>query len=105
MNKRSRKTKGLSRKLIAWLICCVCLIGAMPISAIALETNAAPVEEEIVTEKPTAVSLGTDISLAAIGGEDSITLKIKESATVTSYVTGTSANYFHQEPHYKPLGH
>lgn len=182
MNNRRRKTKVLSRRLIAWLICCVCLIGAMPISAIALETNAAPVEEEIVTEKPTedvtvepetavtvtpaptaltnladtsvdvgssdteletitdsgaksvtetttqpatettveptgepatsptpevmdkkgvsdntAVSLATDISLAAIGGEDSITLEIDESATVTSNVTDTSANYFYQE--------
>ena len=174
MNNRRRKTKVLSRRLIAWLICCVCLIGAMPISAIALETNAAPVEEEIVTEKPTedvtvepetavtvtpaptaltnladtSVDVGssdteqetitdsgaksvtettveptgepatsptpevmdtadtlenralqpeTGISLAAIGGEDSITLKIGESATVTSNVTGTSADSDHQE--------
>lgn len=174
MNNRRRKTKGLSRWLIAWLLCCVCLIGAMPISAIALETNAAPVEEEIVTEKPaedvtvepetavtvtpaptaltnladTSVDVGssdtepetitdsgaksatettveptgepatsptpevmdtadtlenralqpeTGISLAAIGGEDSITLKIGESATVTSNVTGTSADSDHQE--------
>ena len=55
MNNRRRKTKGLSRKLIAWLLCCVCLIGvgAMPISAFALEANPAPAGEEIVTEKPT----------------------------------------------------
>lgn len=97
MNNRRRKTKVLSRRLIAWLICCVCLIGAMPISAIALETNAAPVEEEIVTEKPTAVSLGTDTNPAAIGGKDSITLKIGESTTITSNVGDTSANYWHQE--------
>lgn len=206
MNNRRRKTKGLSRWLIAWLLCCVCLIGAMPISAIALETNAAPVEEKNVTEKPTedvtvepetavtvtpaptalinladtsvdagssdtepetitdsgaksvtetttepvtetttqpvtetitepatetttqpatettveptgepatsptpevmdtadtlenrALQPETGISLAAIGGEDSITLKIGESATVTSNVTGTSADSDHQE--------
>lgn len=198
MNNRRRKTKGLSRRLIAWLLCCVCLIGAMPISAIALESNAAPVGEEIVTEKPTedvtvepetavtvtpaptaltnladtSVDVGssdteletitdsrakpatetttepvtettmesatetttqpatkttveptgetttplipevmdtadtlenralqpeTGISLAAIGGEDSITLKIGESATITSNVTGTSADSDHQE--------
>ena len=182
MNNRRRKTKGLSRRLIAWLLCCVCLIGAMPISAIALEANAAPVGEEIVTEKPTedvtvepetavtvtpaptaltnladtsvdvgssdteletitdsrakpatetttqpatkttveptgepttsptpevmdkkgvsdntAVLLGTDTNPAAIGGEDSITLKISESATITSNVTGTSADSDHQE--------
>lgn len=176
MNNRRRKTKGLSRKLIAWLLCCVCLIGvgAMPISAFALEANPAPAGEEIVTEKPTedvtvepetavtvtpaptaltnladtSVDVGnsdtaletttgsttepvtestteptgetttplipevmdtadtlenralqpeTGISLAAIGGEDSVTLKIGESATITSNVTGTSADFDHQE--------
>ena len=117
MNKRSKKTKGLSRKLIAWLLCCVCLIGAMPISAIALEADA--VVKEIATEKPTeeitvepevaatvtptptgstrALQPETGISLAAIGGEDSVTLKIGESATITSNVTGTSADQRHQE--------
>lgn len=48
MNKRSRKTKGISRRLIAWLLCCVCLIGAVPLSAIAIEADAAS-EVEIVT--------------------------------------------------------
>lgn len=53
MNKRSRKTEGLSHRLIALLLCCVCLIAAIPISAIALEADATPVVEEIATEKPT----------------------------------------------------
>lgn len=174
MNKRSRKTKGLSHRLIALLLCCVCLIAAMPISAIALEADATPVVEEIATEKPTkevivepevtatvaptptalsnledtsvdggnsdtaletttgsttepvtestaeptgetttplipevmdtadtlenrALQPETGISLAAIGGEDSVTLKIGESATITSNVTGTSADSGHQE--------
>ena len=174
MNKRSRKTEGLSHRLIALLLCCVCLIAAMPISAIALEADATPVVEEIATEKPTkevivepgvtatvaptltalsnlvdtsvdggnsdtaletttgsttepvtestaeptgetttplipkvmdtadtsenrALQPETGISLAAIGGEDSVTLKIGESATITSDVTGTSANFNHQE--------
>ena len=139
MNKRSRKTKGLSHGLIALLLCCVCLIAAMPISAIALEADATPVVEEIATEKPTkevivepevtatvaptptalsnledmsvdggnsdtadtlenrALQPETGISLAAIGGEDSITLKIDESATITSNVTGTSADSDHRE--------
>lgn len=174
MNKRSRKTEGLSHRLIALLLCCVCLIAAMPISAIALEAGATPVVEEIATEKPTkevivepwvtatvaptltalsnledtsvdggnsdtaletttgsttehvteftaeptgetttplipevmdtadtsenrALQPETGISLAAIGGEDSVTLKIGESATITSNVTGTSANFYHQE--------
>lgn len=39
----------------------------------------------------------TGISLAAIGGEDSVTLKIGESATITRNVTVTSADSDHQE--------
>lgn len=139
MNKRSRKTKGLSHRLIALLLCCVCLITAMPVSAIALETDIALVAEKIDTEKPTeevivepevtatvaptptalsnsedtsvdggnsdtadtsenrALQPETGISLAAIGGEDSVTLKIGEKTTIRSNVTGTSANRWHQE--------
>lgn len=139
MNKRSRKTKGLSHRLIALLLCCVCLITAMPVSAIALETDIALVAEKIDTEKPTeevivepevtatvaptptalsnsedtsvdggnsdtadtsenrALQPETGISLAAIGGEDSVALKIGESKTITSNVTGTSADSDHQE--------
>lgn len=174
MNKNNRKKKGLSHRLIALLLCCVCLIAAMPISAIALEADATPVVEEIATEKPTkevivepevtatvaptptalsnledtsvdggnsdtaletttgsttepvtessteptgetttplipevmdtadtlenrALQPETGISLAAIGGEDSVTLKIGESATITSNVTGTSADSDHRE--------
>lgn len=174
MNKRSRKTEGLSHRLIALLLCCVCLIAAIPISAIALEADAAPAVEEIATEKPTkevnvepwvtatvaptltalsnlvdtsvdggnsdtaletttgsttepvteftaeptgetttplipkvmdtadtsenrALQPETGISLAAIGDKDSVTLKINESETITSNVTGTSADYSHRE--------
>ena len=174
MNKRSRKTKGLSHRLIALLLCCICLVAAMPVSAIALETDIALVAEKIDTEKPTeevivepevtatvaptpsapsnledmsvdggnsdtaletttgsttepvteftaeptgetttplipevmdtadtsenrALQPETGISLATIGGEDSVTLKIGESATITSNVTGTSADSGHQE--------
>ena len=182
MNKRSRKTKGLSHRLIALLLCCICLVAAMPVSAIALETDIALVAEKIDTEKPTeevivepevtatvaptpsapsnledmsvdggnsdtaletttgsttepvtestaepvtestaeptgetttplipevmdtadtsenrALQPETGISLATIGGEDSVTLKIGESATITSNVTGTSADSDHQE--------
>ena len=147
MNKRSRKTKGLSHRLIALLLCCICLVAAMPVSAIALEADATPVIEESATEKPTkevivepevtatvaptptapsnledmsvdggnsdplipevmdtadtlenrALQPETGISLAAIGGEDSVTLKIDESATITSNVTGTSADSDHRE--------
>ena len=39
----------------------------------------------------------TGISLAAIGGEDSVTLKIDESVTIKSNATDTSANADHKE--------
>lgn len=139
MNKRSRKTKGLSHRLIALLLCCVCLITAMPVSAIALETDIALVAEKIDTEKPTeevivepevtatvaptptalsnsgdtsvdggnsdtadtsenrALQPETGISLAAIDGKDSVTLKVGESTIITSNVTGTSADSDHRE--------
>lgn len=139
MNKRSRKTKGLFHRLIALLLCCICLVAAMPVSAIALETDIAPVAEKIDTEKPTeevivepevtatvaptptalsnledmsvdggnsdtadtsenrALQPETGISLAAIGGEDSVTLNIDKSITITSNVTGTSADWRHKE--------
>lgn len=45
----------------------------------------------------TAVFRGTDTNPAAIGGRDSITLKIGESVPITSNVTGTSADSDHQE--------
>ena len=49
MNKRSRKTKGLSHRLIALLLCCVCLLAAMPAGAVA--ADAAPSVEESVAEQ------------------------------------------------------
>ncbi len=52
MNKKSRKTKGLSHRLIAWLLCCVCLIGAVPLSAIALEVDAASETEIAAIVEP-----------------------------------------------------
>lgn len=207
MNKNSKKMKGFPKRLLALMLCCFCLMATVPISAIALDVGAAPVVEEIATEKlteeiisepevtatvaPTPMALSnledtsvdggssdtapetttgsttepvtesttestgettnplipevmdtvettgsttetvtefttestgetttplipevmdtadtlenralqpeTGISPAAIGGENSITLKIGESKTITSNVTDTSANDKHQE--------
>ncbi len=52
MNKKSRKTRMLSRRLIALLLCCICLMGVAPISAIALESDAAPAAEETAAVEP-----------------------------------------------------
>lgn len=78
MNKRSRKTKGKSRRLIAWLLCCVCLIGAVPLSAIAIEADAAsegeivtPVEPmEEVTVEPELTTTVTPAATALLNSED-----------------------------------
>ena len=52
MNKKSWKTRMISRRLIALLLCCICLMGVAPISAIALEADAAPAAEETAAVEP-----------------------------------------------------
>lgn|GEM_PF-5194679 len=103
MNKRSRKTKGLSRRLIAWLLCCVCLLGAAPISAIALEASATPVVEETATIEPTeevtvvleataaptptALSDSEDTSVDVSGSEAETTAEPADTVTPENTVT------------------
>ena len=103
MNKRSRKTKGLSRRLIAWLLCCVCLLGAAPISAIALEADATPVVEETATIEPTeevtvvleataaptptALSDSEDTSVDVSGSEAETTAEPADTVTPENTVT------------------
>lgn len=52
MNKGSGKMRGFSKRLIALLLCCVCLVAAGPISAIALETDSSSAEN-VSTENQT----------------------------------------------------
>lgn len=52
MNKRSRKTKGLSHRLIALLLCCFCLLAAMPGGAVAFATDAEPAAAESAAVQP-----------------------------------------------------
>lgn len=49
------------------------------------------------TSENRALQPETGISLAAIDGKDSVTLKVGESTIITSNVTGTSADSDHQE--------
>lgn len=49
MNTRSRKTKGFSQRLIALLLCGVCLLSASPVSAMASEVEAPQTAEESTT--------------------------------------------------------
>ena len=46
MNKESRKTRDFLLRLAALLLCCVCLVSVVSVSAIALEADASPVTEE-----------------------------------------------------------
>ena len=50
MNKRSGKTGGVSRRLIALLLCCVCLFGTVSGSVIALKAYAATEETAAAAE-------------------------------------------------------
>ena len=52
MNKKSRKTKVLSYRLLSALLCCVCLLMATPAYAIASEAGPAPAAEEAAAENP-----------------------------------------------------
>lgn len=54
MNKRSGKTNGLAQRLLALLLCCVCLVAIMPVYAIASDTEAAAAAGNSVTETETA---------------------------------------------------
>lgn len=117
MNKRSRKTEGLSHRLIALLLCCFCLIAAMPISAIALEADATPVVEEIATEKPTKevivepwvtatvapalTALSNLVDTSVDGGNSDTALETTTGSTTepvtesTAESTGTQAYWIH----------
>lgn len=117
MNKRSRKTEGLSHRLIALLLCCVCLIAAIPISAIALEADATPVVEEIATEKPTKevnvepwvtatvaptlTALSNLVDTSVDGGNSDTALETTTGSTTepvtesTAEPTGTQAYWIH----------
>ncbi len=55
MNKRSGKTNGLAQRLLALLLCCVCLVAIMPVYAIASDAEAAAAAGNSVTETETAI--------------------------------------------------
>lgn len=91
MNKRSRKTKGLSHRLIALLLCCVCLLAAMPAGA-AFATDAAPSAVESVAEQPTEVSSVPEAQESAapdapeVSAEPSVEPTAEPSAEPTSKI-------------------
>lgn len=171
MKKNRKKMKSLPQRLLALILCALCLMTLVPTSAVVLGVGAAQAAEEPTAEataasEPTAaispaptepsnleetfteetepettaeptvestteftteaateaatesttettaplasdaventedagiLRVEMDASPASIGGEDSVTLEIGESQTITSTVTGTSANSDHRE--------
>ena len=53
MNKKSRKTKTFSLRLIALLLCCVCLVGAMPLVSATGEENSTVETGTTPSQQPT----------------------------------------------------
>lgn len=64
MNKRSRKMKGFSKRLIALLLCCVCLVAIGPISAIALETDSSAAEDVSTENQTDETTSSSEIEIA-----------------------------------------
>ena len=52
MNRNKKKTKGIPKKLLALMLCCFCLVTAMPISAATPEPEATPAVETVVEQPP-----------------------------------------------------
>lgn len=60
MNRNKKKTKGIPKKLLALMLCCFCLVTAMPISAATPEPEATPAVETVVEQPtPSAESIPT----------------------------------------------
>lgn len=110
--------KNAMKRWLSLLLTVLMVASALPFAALAegtaglIEDNLVPVETEQPTEtKPTvnvsnAVSpagllaageVGKGVSTTSIGGNESITITMGETATVTSTVTDTSANRVNQE--------
>lgn len=68
MNKNNRKKKGLSKRVLALMLCCFCLLATIPISAFALETGETQITEESISEQKAE---NTGESLLSLSSETS----------------------------------
>lgn len=57
MNKRSRKVRGSSRRLVALALCCVCVLAALPVYALASEAGTTPSTEANQASAPVATDI------------------------------------------------
>lgn len=83
MNKRSRNVKGASRRWLALLLCCLCLLGLLPIHALATQT-----EESLTQEQPTLTTL-TGTGTETPDPDTSVTGTGTETPDPNATVTGT----------------
>lgn len=81
MNQNNRKKKGLSKRVLALLLCGFCLLTASPVSALALETEETQITEESISQQQ---SESTDEALLSLSSETS------ESQTETDTQQSTS---------------
>ncbi len=92
MNERSRKMTGLSRRLMAWLLCCVFLVAASPVSATTLE-DSTPAAETTVTEQLTEATTAEPVTTSVTEPMTTIQSITTENVTVdtSSSEPGTTA--------------
>lgn len=65
MNKNNRKKKGLSKRVLALMLCCFCLLATVPISAFALGNEGAQITEESISEQQSVSSGDSILSLSS----------------------------------------
>ncbi len=92
MNERSRKMMGLSRRLMAWLLCCVFLVAASPVSATTLE-DSTPAAETTVTEQLTEATTAEPVTTSVTEPMTTIQSTTTENVTAdtSSSEPGTTA--------------
>ena len=65
MNKNNRKKKGLSKRVLALMLCCFCLMATIPISAFALETGETQITEASISEQLSEITSEVPLSLSS----------------------------------------
>lgn len=65
MNKNNRKKKGLSKRMLALMLCCFCLMATIPISAFALETGETQITEASISEQRSEITSEVPLSLSS----------------------------------------
>ena len=83
MNRNKKKTKGIPKKLLALMLCCFCLVTAMPISAATPEPEATPAVETVV-EQPTPSAESTPTAEPSPSAESTPTAEPTPSAEATA---------------------